>query len=128
VAALGLAIAISTLGRFLLPLSAATPIPVVTAGVAFVIVSAAWTLYNIAQATYRQQITPLTLQARVHAAMRTINSSTVPVGAALGGVLASIAGPSTALSVCAAIAACSSVWLLAPSARARVNRLVESAA
>lgn len=119
IAVLGIAIAISSIGRFVLPLSSVTQLPAIVAGFAYVTISIVSTLYNIVQSTYRQQITPLALQARMHAAMRTINSSTVPLGAALGGLLAGIAGPTTTLTVCAAVAACAGAWLVAPSARTR---------
>lgn len=119
VAVLGIAVAISSVGRFVLPLSSVTQLPAIVAGLAYVTISVASTLYNIVQSTYRQQITPLDLQARMHAAMRTINSSTIPVGAAVGGLLAGLVGPTTTLTVCAAIAACAGAWLVAPSARTR---------
>lgn len=57
-------------------------------GAGIAVASAASPVYNIVQLSYRQRVTPMGLQARMHATMRTINSATAPVGAALGGLLA----------------------------------------
>jgi len=73
----------------------------------------------------RQQVTPIGLQARVHATARTINWSTLPLGALLAGVLATAcaqglgdrAGLALALTTSAAVAAGSSLAILSTSVR-----------
>jgi predicted MFS family arabinose efflux permease len=109
--ALGAAVAIWTIGRLLLPLASISHLPLVTAGLSAFIVNLASPLYNIIQSSYRQRTTPLALQARTHASMRALNSSTIPIGAAFGGALAGACGVTTTLTVCAVITACSCAWL-----------------
>ena len=45
-------------------------------------------VYNINQVSFRQAITPATMQGRMHATMRFIVWGTMPVGSILGGVIA----------------------------------------
>jgi hypothetical protein len=44
-------------------------------------------LYNVAQVTYRQRLTPVPLLGRMNASVRFLVWGTMPVGALLGGVL-----------------------------------------
>ncbi len=53
--------------------------------------------YNITQVSYRQAITPLRLQGRMNASMRWIVWGTLPLGAILGGVIATATTMRTAL-------------------------------
>ncbi|MGN6792693.1 MAG: MFS transporter [Streptosporangiaceae bacterium] len=61
--------------------------PIAVAGLSFTVV-----LYNIAQVSYRQLITPPHLLGRMNAAMRWIVWGTIPLGGLLGGVLGSLIG------------------------------------
>jgi MFS family permease len=45
-------------------------------------------VYNITQVSFRQAITPATMQGRMHATMRFIVWGTMPIGSILGGVIA----------------------------------------
>lgn len=47
-----------------------------------------WPIYNINQLALRQAITPIELQGRMNATMRTIFWSVIPIGSLMGGVLA----------------------------------------
>lgn len=87
VGALCVAIGLMFSGRFLLPF-ASFGFPVIIAAISSILLSAAQPVYNIVQLTYRQSVTPLAMQTRMNAAMRTINSVTLPIGASAGGVLA----------------------------------------
>lgn len=72
----------------LLPLTAPGPrlifFPVATAGLSFTVI-----VYNIAQLSYRQLITPTELLGRMNAAIRWIVWGTLPLGGVIGGVLGS---------------------------------------
>jgi MFS family permease len=74
--------------------------------------SAALPLYNIAQGTYRQLVTPPELQGRMNATMRTIFWTSLPVGSLLGGILANIAGLVPTIWTGTAIAGCAALFLL----------------
>jgi MFS family permease len=73
------------------------PLPVLIAG-AFC-TSFGGIVYNIAQVSFRQAITPERLQGRMNAAMRWIVWGTIPLGTLLGGVLGSTVGLHFALWV-----------------------------
>ncbi len=49
-------------------------------------------VYNVAQLSYRQAVTPLRLMGRMNAAVRWIVWGTMPLGGVLGGVLGSVIG------------------------------------
>jgi len=66
-------------------------------------------LFNIAQVTLRQFITPARLQGRMNASMRFVIWSTIAVGGPLAGFLAEAAGTRAAIAVGAAVGALS--WL-----------------
>lgn len=84
-------------------------------------------VWNANVLTLRQTLTPPHLQARVYATARTINSSTLPLGALAGGTLAGTCahtlgtrpGLALALSLSGTIAASSACWIL----RSRVRGL-----
>jgi hypothetical protein len=65
-------------------------------------------VYNVAQISLRQAITPLDMQSRMNATMRFIVWGTIPVGSLMGGVMASVMPVRTALIV-AAVATFASV-------------------
>ncbi len=66
------------------------PVAWIVASVALVGFSSV--VYNINQVSFRQAITPTSIQARMNATMRFIVWGTIPIGAVLGGVIASIVG------------------------------------
>ena len=65
-------------------------------------------VYNVAQISLRQAITPLDMQSRMNATMRFIVGGTIPIGSLMGGVMASVMPVRTALIV-AAVATFASV-------------------
>jgi MFS family permease len=73
------------------------PLPVLIAG--FFVAQFGGLVYNIAQVSFRQAITPERLQGRMNAAMRWIVWGTIPLGTLLGGVLGSTVGLHFALWV-----------------------------
>jgi MFS family permease len=81
-----------------------------------VLLSATLPIYNIAQLSYRQRTAPRELQARVHAASRTLTWTTIPVGYLIGGLLGDAASPLLGVYVGAAVSIASAAWLLAPRA------------
>jgi len=127
ISALGIAVGLWTIGRFLLPLAAVLPFPLMVAGLSSLIANLAAPLYNVTQSSYRQRATPLPLQARMHATMRTLNSSTIPIGAAFGGILATAFGVTITLTICALITAGSYIWLAVPN-RERLAERTRAAA
>jgi MFS family permease len=87
---LGRCIALST---FLLALGFAT-LPLAAYGMPQFVLCASWfckalswPIYNINQLALRQAITPIELQGRMNATMRTIFWSVIPVGSLMGGIL-----------------------------------------
>jgi hypothetical protein len=89
------------------------PLSLLGGAVAWVVglmfVSSLWLpVWNATVITLRQHLTPPAFLGRVQATARTINLSTIPVGAFAGGVVAD-AFPTTvvALAVCSAVAALS---------------------
>jgi len=105
------AVLLNGAGRAILPLASVVS-PVACALISQMLSSLAQPVYNVAQISYRQQVTPLTMQARMHAAMRTINSATGPVGAFLGGVFAVSLGTQHTLILVSAITVAASLWFL----------------
>ncbi|MEU4923661.1 MFS transporter [Streptomyces parvus] len=59
----------------------------------------AFMVYNIAQVTYRQSVTPPELMGRMNAAVRWVVWGTMPIGSLLGGALGSLIGVRPALVV-----------------------------
>ena len=75
-------------------------------------------VHNLTQLTIRQRIVPDELLGRVNATMRTLVWSTLPLGFAVGGLLANAAGVTAALIVGAGItAAAVGIVLAVPAAR-----------
>ncbi|TVT40864.1 MFS transporter [Amycolatopsis rhizosphaerae] len=110
-------------------------LPSVGTVVTVMVVSSLWLpIWNAVVTTLRQQVTEPRLLGRVHATARTINLSTIPLGALAGGVLAQLLsdaygdrkGLTLALTLCAAVAALSLVTLLAGNIR-RIRHYPNSA-
>ena len=73
----------------------AAPVAWIMAAVA--LLSFTGVVYNINQVSYRQAITPIAIQARMNATMRFVVWGTIPIGAVLGGVLATAFGVHNAI-------------------------------
>ncbi|MGZ6247915.1 MAG: hypothetical protein ACXWNM_19405, partial [Vulcanimicrobiaceae bacterium] len=116
VGALCAGVALTFVGRALLPM-ASLGFPLVTAALSLILTSAAAPIYNVTQLSYRQRVTPLEMQARMHATMRTINSMATPLGAIAGGMLATSVGTTGTLVVASALTLGSVLWFWVPSAR-----------
>ncbi|MQA97345.1 MAG: hypothetical protein GEV11_22905, partial [Streptosporangiales bacterium] len=77
-------------------------------------------IYNVAQITYRQTVTPQHMLGRMNATIRFVVWGVVPVGALAGGVIAELAGLRTAMWIAAAGEALAAVPpLLSPLRRMR---------
>jgi MFS family permease len=92
-------------------------VPLLIAGIFFA--SALGTLFNIAQLTLRQAITPARLQGRMNAIVRFIYWSPQALGAAIGGAIASGIGLRGAMWV----AAVGSTLVMLPLAFSSVRRV-----
>jgi len=79
---------------------------------------------NIIQNSYRQSVVPAALQGRVNATARAIIWGTLPVGSALGGLLANELGPPIALFCGGLIMLGAAAWLLTPAVAALRRRAV----
>jgi hypothetical protein len=111
ISTLSAAVMINAIGRVLLPV-AALFFPIGCALASLMLTSMAAPVYNVAQLSYRQSVTPLEIQARMHAAMRTINSATAPLGAMAGGIFAGAFGTQPTLVVAALTTACAAAWFI----------------
>lgn len=76
-------IVVCTIGAALLPLAHGA----IGFGVALFVVYVGVVIYNVNSVTLRQVVTPARLMGRMNATLRFIEWGTVPVGAALGGVM-----------------------------------------
>ncbi|CRK55766.1 major facilitator superfamily MFS_1 [Alloactinosynnema sp. L-07] len=86
--------------------------PMVLLVVGFLVVNFAVVIYNIAQVSFRQAICPDHLLGRMNASVRFIIWGTMPLGALLGGTLASTIGVRETLWIAVAGWAVSSLWVL----------------
>ena len=111
---LGRTIALAVAGNFglLVCLLANGGTAVVVLGLAFFIGFLGVPIYNINQVSLRQIITPNRLQGRMNATMRTIVWGTIPLGAFLGGILATALGVVPSLVIGIVIAGGSVFWIL----------------
>jgi MFS family permease len=101
-------------------------LPMVSAGLFVSSVSA--TLYNVAQVSYRQSVTPPRLLGRMNASIRWIIWGTLPLGALAGGVLGEVAGLRAAVAVGAAGSWLAVLWIvISPLVRQREIPVPESA-
>jgi MFS family permease len=74
-------------------------------------------VYNVAQVSFRQAITPRPLLGRMNATMRFLVWGTMPVGALIGGVLATQFGSRDALWIAAVGSLFSPIWVIASPLR-----------
>jgi MFS family permease len=81
----------------------------VTLGVGWFVAGLSQVVYNVAQLSLRQAITPPELQSRMNATMRFVVWGTIPIGFVMGGILATIM-PVRAALILAALA-CSTSFL-----------------
>lgn len=91
-------------GLVLLPLAlvpAGTSMPVLVALVALFgfVTGVSTVVYNVAQVSLRQAITPTQMQGRMNATMRWFVWGTIPIGGLLGGVLGSVLGVREAILI-----------------------------
>ncbi len=104
------------------PFLFATPLAFPGWGVVLVSVTgaaggAAAVVYNVAQVSYRQAVTPKQLLGRMNASTRFIVWGVNPLGALAGGSLAAVIGVRPTLLIAAAGAALSGLWVLASPLR-----------
>jgi predicted MFS family arabinose efflux permease len=98
------------LPQFLVPLAQPGWGVLLYAGGLFFLMTAG-VVYNVAQVSYRQAITPPELLGRMNASVRFIVWGTMPIGVALGGVLGSAIGVRETLWVSVIGAWCAGLWV-----------------
>lgn len=98
----------------------------VTLFVGWFVAGFAQVVYNVAQISLRQAITPPDMQSRMNATMRFIVWGTIPIGSLMGGVIASVMPVRTAL-VIAAVATFASVVPVALSPLRSLRELPDDA-
>jgi MFS family permease len=111
---LGPAIVVSSaasIGLLIVPLALYIS-PVVVLSFAQFIVGVGVAVYNINQVSLRQAITPISLQGRMNATMRTIVWGTIPLGSFLGGVLGESIGIVQAIILGGVISTMACLWVL----------------
>lgn len=111
---LGRTIALSIGGNFALfiTLLADGRTAVYVLGAAFFLAYLGTPMYNINQVSLRQIITPNRLQGRMNATMRTIVWGTIPLGAFLGGILATGLGVVPTLVTGTLISGAAVLWIV----------------
>ncbi len=120
----GVSLAVSIAAGFL-----ALADPLALQGNAFIVLSTIgfvsgvmFPMYNINQVSLRQAITPIKIQGRMNATMRTIVWGTIPVGSVVGGTLGGIIGVVNTIYLGAAISGLAVAWiLLGPVIRIRTH-------
>lgn len=85
-------------------IGAVTELPVLV-GAALALGSAAISIWNVITVSFRQRVTPGALLGRVNSAYRLLAWGTMPIGAALGGVLAEAVGVQAMFAIAAGVAA-----------------------
>jgi MFS family permease len=88
-------------------------LPALVLGMSQLLVNLQVPIYNINQVALRQAITPRPLQARMHATMRAVILSTIPVGSFAGGWMGLHAGVVQTLLIGAAVSIVAPLWILA---------------
>jgi MFS family permease len=73
--------------------------------------------YNVSQVSYRQAITPLSIQGRMSATMRFLVWGTMPVGSLIGGLLASVLPVRATILAGGLVASTAFLWVLFSSVR-----------
>ncbi|SCG76428.1 MFS transporter [Micromonospora humi] len=81
-------------------------------GAVFAVMGVGIGIANVHAVSLRQTATPERLRGRVNAAYRLISWGCVPVGAALGGVVATQAGPFAAMSIGAVGVSLATLWVV----------------
>jgi MFS family permease len=76
----------------LAPVGTSTPVLVALAALSGFVGALTVVIYNVAQVSLRQAITPARMQGRMNATMRWFVWGTIPIGGVLGGVLGSVLG------------------------------------
>ncbi|MDA8236422.1 MAG: MFS transporter [Chloroflexi bacterium] len=76
----------------LAPVGTPTPVLVALAALAGFVGGVSVVVYNVAQVSLRQAVTPTRMQGRMNATMRWFVWGTIPIGAVLGGVIGSLVG------------------------------------
>jgi hypothetical protein len=93
-----------------------TPAPTFWAGITLFVgwfmVGFTQVIYNVAQISLRQSITPLAMQSRMNATMRFIVWGTIPIGSVMGGLLATAMPVRVALMIAAVGSFSSVLWVL----------------
>jgi MFS family permease len=84
----------------------------VTLFVGWFVVGFTQVIYNVAQISLRQSITPLPMQSRMNATMRFIVWGTIPIGSVMGGLMATVLPVRVALIIAALGSFASSLWVL----------------
>jgi MFS family permease len=106
------------LAMLFIPMAGFLPAPAVAFLVAQQLLGdSAFAVYAIHEVSLRQTVTPEGVLGRVNAAMQLLTRGVWPVGALLGGTLASQIGIRPTLTVAALGILLSTLWLLAPSLR-----------
>lgn len=95
---------------------AVTELPVLV-GAALALGSAAISIWNVITVSFRQRVTPGALLGRVNSAYRLLAWGTMPIGAALGGVLAEAVGVQAMFAIAAGVAALAFVGLFVVNGR-----------
>jgi MFS family permease len=108
---LGVSALLIALGLLLLPLARTGVVAPVLVASQF-LVSMQFPIYNANQITLRQQRTPIELQGRMNATVRTVGMGVVPVASALGGLLGLRLGLAPTIAIGGLIAAAGPAWLL----------------
>jgi MFS family permease len=89
----------------------------VTLFIGWFVVGLAQVVYNVAQVSLRQAITPLDMQSRMNATMRFIVWGTIPIGSLMGGFMASVMPVREAMIIAAAASFASIVPVLVSPVR-----------
>lgn len=95
---------------------AVSELPVLV-GAALALGSAAISIWNVITVSFRQRVTPGALLGRVNSAYRLLAWGTMPIGAALGGVLAEAVGVQAMFAIAAGVAALAFVGLFVVNGR-----------
>jgi MFS family permease len=80
--------------------------------ISFFAFSASGVVYNTAQVSYRQAISPRALLGRMNASVRFLVWGTLPLGALAGGLLGTLIGLRATVAVCAAGIWAASLWVV----------------
>lgn len=119
---LGNAVLISTILNFglLLCIIPLGDFSIISVGLGLLLSNMGVPIYNINQVSLRQIITPIELQGRMNATMRTVVWGTIPAGSFIGGLLATEIGIVATILVSSMVAGLSFIWIwLGPTIKLR---------